>query len=107
MLLGVLFPHISMRAGWEGAESRCAADTAAEASCRSHASGAGNGGGLDGGVAGVLGTAATWVASTDNRAAGRQTPRLVGAGEGQKLRCLACIVTMFEKERSADRHSPV
>jgi hypothetical protein len=34
-------------------------------------------------VAGVLGTAATWVASTGNRAAGRetQTPRLVGACE--------------------------
>jgi hypothetical protein len=35
--------------GWEEAESRCAADTAAEASWRSHASGAGNGGGLDDG----------------------------------------------------------
>jgi hypothetical protein len=36
-------------------------------------------------AAGVLGTAATWVASTGNRAAGReaQTPRLVGAGERQ------------------------
>jgi hypothetical protein len=35
--------------------------------------------------AGVLGTAATWVASTGSRAAGReaQTPRLVGACERQ------------------------
>jgi hypothetical protein len=33
--------------GWEEAESRRAADTAAEASCRSHASGSGDGGGLD------------------------------------------------------------
>jgi hypothetical protein len=35
--------------GWEEAESRRTADTAAEASWRSHASGAGSGGGLDGG----------------------------------------------------------
>jgi hypothetical protein len=34
--------------GWEGAESRRAADTAAEASWRSHASGPGGGGGLGG-----------------------------------------------------------
>jgi hypothetical protein len=36
-------------------------------------------------AAGVLGTAATWVASTGSRAAGReaQTPRLVGACERQ------------------------
>jgi hypothetical protein len=48
--------------------------------------------------AGVLGTAATWVASTGSRATGReaQTPRLVGAWErqargfgGGALRCLA------------------
>jgi hypothetical protein len=34
--------------GWGEAESRREADTAAEASCRSHASGAGSGGGLAG-----------------------------------------------------------
>jgi hypothetical protein len=36
-------------------------------------------------AAGVLGTVATWVASTGSRAAGReaQTPRLVGACERQ------------------------
>jgi hypothetical protein len=56
--------------GWEEAESRRAADTATEASWRSHASGSGDGGGLGGdGAAGVLGTAATWVASTGSRAA--------------------------------------
>jgi hypothetical protein len=57
-------------------------------------------GGLAEIAAGVLGTAATWVASTGSRAAGRgaQTPRLAGACEGQArgwflrgaLRCLAC-----------------
>jgi hypothetical protein len=50
-------------------------------------------------AAGVLGTVATWVASTGSRAAGReaQTPRLVGACEKQARgflggapRCLAC-----------------
>jgi hypothetical protein len=42
-------------------------------------------GGLAKIAAGVLGTAATWVASTGSRAAGReaQAPRLVGACEGQ------------------------
>jgi hypothetical protein len=42
-------------------------------------------GGLAEIAAGVLGTVATWVASTDSRAAGReaQTPRLVGACERQ------------------------
>jgi hypothetical protein len=42
-------------------------------------------GGLAEIAAGVLGTAATWVASTGSRAAGTeaQTPRLVGACEGQ------------------------
>jgi hypothetical protein len=42
-------------------------------------------GGLAEVAAGVLGTAATWVASTGSRAAGReaQTPRLVGACEKQ------------------------
>ena len=42
-------------------------------------------GGLAEIAAGVLGTAATWVASTGSRAAGReaQTPRLVGACERQ------------------------
>jgi hypothetical protein len=48
----------------------------------------------------MLGTAATWVASTGSRAAGReaQTPRLVGACErqargilGGALRCLAVV----------------
>jgi hypothetical protein len=39
--------------GWEEAESRRAADTAAEASCRSYASGADSGGGLDDGDWGV------------------------------------------------------
>jgi hypothetical protein len=34
--------------GWEEAESRRAADTAAETRCRSHTSGSGGGGGLDG-----------------------------------------------------------
>jgi hypothetical protein len=34
--------------GWEGAESRRAADTATETSWRSHASGSGDGGGLGG-----------------------------------------------------------
>jgi hypothetical protein len=56
-------------------------------------------GGLAEIAAGVLGTAATWVASTGSRAAGTeaQTPRLAGACEGQArgflggaLRCLAC-----------------
>ena len=56
-------------------------------------------GGLAEIAAGVLGTVATWVASTGSRAAGReaQTPRLVGACErqargflGGALRCLAC-----------------
>ena len=55
-------------------------------------------GGLAEIAAGVLGTVATWVASTGSRAAGReaQTPRLVGACErqargflGGALRCLA------------------
>ena len=58
-------------------------------------------GGLAEIAAGVLGTVATWVASTGSRAAGReaQTPRLVGACErqarvflGGALRCLACII---------------
>jgi hypothetical protein len=73
--------------GWEEAESRRAADTSAEASRRSQASGAGLAAvGDSTTVAEVLGTAATWVASTCNRAAGKeaQTPRL-----GGKLRCLA------------------
>jgi hypothetical protein len=74
--------------GWEVAESRRAADTAAEASWRSHAStpvGLAAVGGLTEIAAGVLGTAATWVASTGSRTAGReaQTPRLVGARERQ------------------------
>jgi hypothetical protein len=74
--------------GWEAAESRRAADTAAEASWRSHAStpvGLAAVGGLTEIAAGVLGTAATWVASTGSRTAGReaQTPRLVGARERQ------------------------
>jgi hypothetical protein len=56
-------------------------------------------GGLAEIAAGVLGTVATWVASTGSRAAGReaQTPRLVGACESQArgfgggaLRCRAC-----------------
>jgi hypothetical protein len=51
----------------------CAADTTAEArrpvGGHTPVSGAGSGGWLDDGVAGVLVTAATWVASTGNRAA--------------------------------------
>jgi hypothetical protein len=88
--------------GWEEAESRRAADTATEASWRSPASGSGDGGGLVGDIswgAGYSdGTAATWVASTGSRAAGReaQTPRLVVACErqargffwGGALRCM-------------------
>jgi hypothetical protein len=76
--------------GGKRLKSRRAADTAAEASYRSHASGSGDGGrGPVGGLAeiaaGALGAAATWVASTGSRAAGReaQTPRLVGACERQ------------------------
>jgi hypothetical protein len=59
--------------------------------------------------AGVLGTAATWVASTGSRAAGReaQTPRLVGACErrarvflGGALRCLACSKSPSQKKNA-------
>jgi hypothetical protein len=90
------------RGCWEEAESRRAADTATERGqlevtrqwvWRRR-------GGLGGDISsGVLGTAATWVASTGSRAAEReaQTPRLVGACErqarvflGGALRCLAC-----------------
>jgi hypothetical protein len=59
--------------------------------------------------AGVLGTAATWVASTGSRAAGRevQTPRLAaGACErqarvfwGGALRCLACSEAAPQKNK--------
>jgi hypothetical protein len=59
-------------------------------------------------AAGVLGTVATWVASTGSRAAGReaQTPRLVGACErqargflGGALRCLACSESSSQKNQ--------
>jgi hypothetical protein len=45
-------------------------------------------------AAGVLGTAATWVASTSSRVAGReaQTPRLVGACERQARVFLGCAL---------------
>jgi hypothetical protein len=58
--------------------------------------------------AGVLGTVATWVASTGSRAAGReaQTPRLVGACErqargflGGALRCLAVAKAPPKKKK--------
>ena len=64
-------------------------------------------GGLAEIAAGVLGTVATWVASTGSRAAGReaQTPRLVGACEkqargflGGALRCLACSESPSQKK---------
>jgi hypothetical protein len=64
-------------------------------------------GGLAEIAAGVLGTAATWVASTGSRAAGTeaQTPRLVGACErqargflGGALRCLACSESPSQKK---------
>jgi hypothetical protein len=65
-------------------------------------------GGLAEIAAGVLGTAATWVASTGSRAAGTeaQTPRLVGACEqrqargffGGALRCLACSESLSQKK---------
>ena len=66
-------------------------------------------GGLAEIAAGVLGTVATWVASTGSRAAGReaQTPRLVGACErqargflGGALRCLACSESPSQKKKS-------
>jgi hypothetical protein len=63
--------------GWEEAESRRTADTATEASWRSHASGSGDGGGLGGdsswgaGHGGDVGRVHT------------HTPRLVGACERQ------------------------
>ena len=72
--------------GWEEAESRCAAGPAAEASWRPHAASGAVGWQLAavGGstaVDGVLGTAATWVASAGNGVAVREAraPRLVGA----------------------------
>jgi hypothetical protein len=64
-------------------------------------------GGLAEIAAGVMGTAATWVASTGSRAAGReaQTPRLGRACErqargflGGALRCLACSESPSEKK---------
>jgi hypothetical protein len=64
-------------------------------------------GGLAEIAAGVLGTVATWVASTGSRAAGReaQTPRLVGDCEkqargflGGALRCLACSESPSQKK---------
>jgi hypothetical protein len=68
-------------------------------------------GGLAEIAAGVLGTVATWVASTGSRAAGlgAQTPRLVGAcerqarglGRGGALRCLACGESPSQKKRIA------
>jgi hypothetical protein len=47
VLLGRLKPKCALP-GWEEAESRRAADTAAEVSWRSHASGSGDGGGIGG-----------------------------------------------------------
>jgi hypothetical protein len=64
-------------------------------------------------AAGVLGTVATWVASTGRRAAGReaQTPRLVGACErqargfwGGALRCLACSESPSQKKGPRAAH---
>jgi hypothetical protein len=65
------------------------------------------GGGLAEIAAGVLGTAAAWVASTGSRAAGReaQTPRLVGACERQArgflgARCFNSSVTSCRGSRT-------
>jgi hypothetical protein len=78
--------------GWEEAESRRAAEaTPAEASWRSHASGTGNGGGLDGGgwgagYGGDVGRVGRqWSGWESHWRAGREahTPRLVGACERQ------------------------
>jgi hypothetical protein len=76
-------------------------------------------GGLAEIAAGVLGTMATWVASTgSSRAAGReaQTPRLVGACErqarvflGGALRCLTCKESPSQKKMrclAVKKHSP-
>jgi hypothetical protein len=104
--------------GWEGgAESRRAADTATEASWRSHASGSGDGGGLGGdsswgaGYGGDVGP----TGSHGSRAAGReaQTPRLVGACERQArgflvgaLRCLACCESPSQKTNIGASRDP-
>jgi hypothetical protein len=69
-------------------------------------------GGLTEIAAGVMGTVATWVASTGSRAAGReaQTPRLVPRGLreaeargflGGALRCLACSESPSQKKSYA------
>jgi hypothetical protein len=66
-------------------------------------------GGLAEMAAGVLGTAATWVASTGSRAAGgeAQTPRLAGACERQarvffwgRLRCFAASASVLLKNQN-------
>jgi hypothetical protein len=77
--------------GWEEAESHRAADSGLgdggqlEATRQWLPVGLATAGGLAEIAAGVMGTTATWIASTGSRAAGReaQTPRLVGACEGQ------------------------
>jgi hypothetical protein len=69
--------------GVEEAESRRAADTAAEASWRSHASGSGGGGGLAGAISWGAGCGGDGGRTpTGNRAAGGReahAPRLAGA----------------------------
>jgi hypothetical protein len=71
-------------------------------------------GGLAEIAAGVLGTVATWVASTGSRAAGREahTPRLVGACErqargflGGALRCLACSESPSQKKKNTPHNN--
>jgi hypothetical protein len=75
--------------GWEEAESRRAADTAAEASCRSHASGPGAQGFDAATAAGVPvpGTAAaTWVAPTNMPAI-----RALGCGGRTSCGCVDAV----------------
>jgi hypothetical protein len=97
--------------GWEEAESRRAADTATRRRrpVGGHRTpvGLATAKGLAEIAAGVLGTAATWVASTGSRAAGGevQTPRLAGACErqgrvfgGGALRCFAASESPFQKK---------
>jgi hypothetical protein len=73
--------------GWEGAESRRAADTATEASWRSHASGSGDGGGLGGDSSWGAGHWARRRRGSRRQAVERgreaQAPRLAGAREMQ------------------------
>jgi hypothetical protein len=95
--------------GWEEAESRRAADTAAEASWRSHASGAGSGGGLGGDISWGAGYGGD-VGRVDRRWSGcvGELYRHIACwglwGEGpcfllgrSKLRCLACSDSRSQK----------